>query len=89
MPKLCFTIRDMLWMTVVVALLVAVWRERDLLTVEWEMVRAENKALVLNWRKVKEFAARKNRRPPPTSPVQRGAPVIPPQEWPTRSYQGE
>jgi hypothetical protein len=55
MSKLCFTIRDMLWMTVVVALLVALWRERTLLTAEWEKVRAEKNVLVLTCVKCKNL----------------------------------
>jgi hypothetical protein len=82
MSKLCFTIRDMLWMTVVVALLVALWRERTLLTAEWEKVRAEQNVLVLNWRKVQEFAARTKRRPPPSSSAPRqDRGVIPTGQW--------
>lgn len=69
MARLRFTIRDILWMTVVVAVAVAIWRDRAWLNAEWEQVRAEEKALVLTWRELKDFVSRTRPLRPKAGPV--------------------
>jgi hypothetical protein len=57
-----FTIRDLLWMTVVVALAAVLWRERALLNSERAKLQAEHAKLVSNWQGLKEFAVEVRRR---------------------------